>query len=399
VIKSNSLTKALRHQQLVSYLCLTGLLSACSGEDAAGTASIKLAAPALIRETLAVNPDEVSVMVTLNNNEPVRAQRGRDGNFSVSGLQREEYAGSNTVRIEWREQVADQSLLLAVLDDTFQLGDNNVVNLVGSYITDDGTDRFDMDGDGVSNLAERRAETNPLSQVEYLVPEMVDLSAGCFDMGSSEAERPADEVPAFNVCVDGFSIGKYEITFAEYDSFALATGRALPYDNEWGRRTRPVIYVSWTDATEYANWLSEKTAQNFRLPTEAEWEYAARAGTETAFSTGDTITADQANFDATFTFNGSAQGEYRRETIAVGAFAANPFGLHDMHGNVSEWTCSAYQDPYNGSEQSCEPDRSVNHTLRGGSWFSTPAAVRSAVRNFDDGDMAGFAEGFRLVRD
>lgn len=396
MINSSSQPHNLR---LVSFIFLTGLLSACDGVSEVGTASINLDAPSAIRQTQAVDLEEVTVMVTINNNEPVRAQRGSNGNFRIAGLQRDEYEGTNTVSIEWREQVGDQSLLLAVLDDTFQLGDSNVVNLVGSYITDDGTARFDKDGDGISNLAERRAETNPLSQVEFLSPDMVAVAAGCFDMGSSDLERPSDERPAFNVCVDGFSMGKYEVSFAEYDAFALSTGRALPYDNEWGRRTRPVIYVSWKDATDYANWLSEKTGQNFRLPTEAEWEYAARAGTQTAFSTGDTITADQANFDASFTFNGSAQGEYRRETIAVGAFAANPFGLHDMHGNVSEWTCSAYQDPYNGSEQVCEPNSSVNHVLRGGSWFSTPVAVRSAARNFDDGDTAGFAEGFRLVRD
>ena len=115
-----------------------------------------------------------------------------------------------------------------------------------------------------------------------------------------------------------------------------------PEDQGWGRGKRPVINVSWDDITkEYLPWLSRKTGKTYRLLTEAEWEYAARAGTTTPFSTGRTITPDQANFNGDFTYGGSAKGVYRQKTVEVGSFPANAFGLHDMHGNVWEWVRTA----------------------------------------------------------
>jgi formylglycine-generating enzyme required for sulfatase activity len=127
-----------------------------------------------------------------------------------------------------------------------------------------------------------------------------------------------------------FAIGKYEVTFAEYDRFAEATGVNKPNDEGWGRGSRPVINVSWEDARKYASWLSGETGKSYRLPTEAEWEYATRAGTETPWSFGDKA-SDLGKY-AWYTDNSN------RQTQPVGQKLSNPYGLHDLHGNASEWT-------------------------------------------------------------
>ncbi|MCP5093179.1 MAG: formylglycine-generating enzyme family protein, partial [Gammaproteobacteria bacterium] len=174
-----------------------------------------------------------------------------------------------------------------------------------------------------------------------LGPAMVSIPGGCFEMGSpaDEPER-IDNERQHRVCVEPFMLSRYEVTFAEYDAFPEATKRKKPNDQGWGRGRRPVINVSWEDATAYAAWLSEETGTTYRLPTEAEWEYAARAGTTTPFHFGEQISTEQANFNGNYTYNGSAKGEYRQQTLAVGQFEANGFGLYDVHGNVREWTCS-----------------------------------------------------------
>ncbi|VFM94999.1 MAG: PEGA domain-containing protein [Candidatus Kentron sp. G] len=160
-------------------------------------------------------------------------------------------------------------------------------------------------------------------------PEMVSIPGGCFQMGSptSEKKRDGDE-RQHRVCVEGFALGKYEVTFAEYDRFARATGRNLPSDSGWGRGRRPVIRVSWHDATAYAEWLSRETGKQYRLPTEAEWEYAARAGTTTAFSTGRCIHTNQANYNGNVDYAGcgAKTGVDRGKTVPVGSLPANPWG-------------------------------------------------------------------------
>jgi formylglycine-generating enzyme required for sulfatase activity len=171
-------------------------------------------------------------------------------------------------------------------------------------------------------------------------PEMVWIPAGSFRMGDLQGGGSSDEKPIHRVSVSRFAIGKYEVTFAEYDKFAQATGRKKPYDEGWGRGNRPVINVSWYDATAYAEWLSKQTGQQYRLPTEAEWEYAARAGTTTKYWWGNTASHEYANYGAE-SWGPLAKGKDRWEyTAPVGSFAANPFGIYDTVGNVWEWTCS-----------------------------------------------------------
>ena len=226
-------------------------------------------------------------------------------------------------------------------------------------------------------------------------------------MGSSprgEEGRYDSEGPQRKVAIaKTFAVGKFEVTFAEWDTCAAAGGcKHKPDDRGWGRGKRPVINVSLDDFTkDYLPWLSRKTGKTYRLLTEAEWEYAARAGTATPFSTGRTITPEQANFDGNGTYGDSAKGVYRQKTVEVGTFAANAFGLHDMHGNVWEWVQDCYKDSYTGAPADGSAVTSGDCTygvLRGGSWVDDPTFLRSASRNRGTPVIRYFAIGFRVAR-
>ncbi len=171
-------------------------------------------------------------------------------------------------------------------------------------------------------------------------PLMVVIPAGGFRMGSppEEPERLDTEHPQQEVRITmPFAMGVYAVSFEDYDFFCESSTHKKPKDEGWGRDRRPVINVSWREARAYCAWLGEQIGRDYRLPSEAEWEYACRAGTATLFHFGPRITTEQANFDGNYTYNGSAKGEYRKQTVPVGSFAPNTFGLYDMHGNVWEW--------------------------------------------------------------
>ena len=228
-------------------------------------------------------------------------------------------------------------------------------------------------------------------------PEMVVIPAGEFWMGSPATEdgREVVEGPQRGVRMERFALGRYEVTFDEYDRFALATGRVRLGDRGWGRGRRPVIHVSLGDARAYAAWLSEETGFRYRLPSEAEWEYAARAGTETTYSWGNAIGRNQANCSDC----GSRWDSDK--TAPVGSFAANAWGLHDMHGNVSEWVGDCWHDSYRDAPS----DGRVwtiggacgRRVSRGGSWAFIPRALRAASRlPFSLGTRNGVV-GFRVA--
>ena len=207
-------------------------------------------------------------------------------------------------------------------------------------------------------------------------PETVVLPAGSFIMGSpaSEEARLDNEGPQHKITIARpFAVGRFEVTFDEWDACVFAGGCLhQPDDAGWGRGRRPVIDVSWDDITnEYLPWLSRKAGKTYRLLTEAEWEYAARAGTSTPFSTGWTITPDQANFHGFFTYGGGARGVDRNQTLEVGSFEPNAFGLHDMHGNVFEWVQDCYEENYDGAPVDGSAVTTGDCTYRvqrGGSW-------------------------------
>lgn len=225
-------------------------------------------------------------------------------------------------------------------------------------------------------------------------PQLTVVPAGTFMMGSSAGEngRAGDEGPYHAVTIArAFAIATYEVTFDEFLACADDGGCSRrPADQGWGMGRRPVINVTWTDAAQYVEWLSLKTGQRYFLPSEAEWEYAARAGSSSPWNTGSAIISDDANI-----INVIAR------TVPVGGFPANAFGLHDMHGNVIEWVRDCYDVGYFGVPadggamvQSMCPRR----VARGGHYESTPATARSAARLGMEFNATGNGTGFRVAR-
>ena len=214
-----------------------------------------------------------------------------------------------------------------------------------------------------------------------LAVEMVKISGGTF-VRVDDAREPVSEVE-----VSEFTIGRFALTFEQYDLFAKATGRKLPGACGWGRSSRPIMKVSWFDATAYAEWLSGITGESFRLPTEAEWEHACRAGTKTDYSFGENISQALANFDRA-----------NNKTMTVGSYQPNPFGLYEMHGNVWEW-CSDWYDKYPGGKVTDPkgPDNGKYRVLRGGSWFVNAGLTRSSSRACDEPGERDHSRGFRLA--
>jgi formylglycine-generating enzyme required for sulfatase activity len=237
--------------------------------------------------------------------------------------------------------------------------------------------------------------------------EMVAIPGGCFLMGSpvGEPERDKDEGPQHEVCVSEFEIGRYEVTFAQWDACVADGGcEALSDDEGWGRDRRPVINVSWQQAREYVRWLNNSGGKTgYRLPSEAEWEYAARAGTTTPFSTGECISTDQANFDGTFEYGDCPEPTNLdlHQTQPVGSYPPNPWGLFDMHGNVNEFVADCWNDGYAGAPTDGSAWLEGNCTrrvLRSGSWYGYPGYLRSAYRCRSGPAFGHRSIGFRLAR-
>jgi formylglycine-generating enzyme required for sulfatase activity len=281
---------------------------------------------------------------------------------------------------------------------------------------------------------------------ESACPEMVTIPPGKFMMGapageqgSRDAERPQHEVR-----IDyAFGLGKHAVTFAQWDA-AIAAGARLekPNDQGWGRDRRPVINVSWEDAQAYVAWLNERLRSGafpppftgevasgeaarrrgdapipslrsglpphageetgpYRLPSEAEWEYACRAGTTTPFSFGAMISTAQVNYDGSYSYGVGQKGEYWQKTTPVGSFPANAFGLHDMHGNVWEWCEDAWHDNYGvapADGSAWVVGGKSSRVLRGGSWEDSSNVLRSALRVWFLPTFRDHCVGFRLAR-
>ena len=226
--------------------------------------------------------------------------------------------------------------------------------------------------------------------------DMVEIPGGTFIMGSpkSEAKRGSNEGPQHQVTVPSFYMGKYELTQVQYEAIIGTNPSNFKGDN------RPVERVSWNNAVEFCKKLSQKTGKKYRLPSEAEWEYACRAGTTTPFYFGESITPDLVNYDSNYTYASAPKGKYRQQTTDVGTFPPNSFGLYDMHGNVWEWCQDDYKNDYinaptDGSALT-SPRRSAK-LLRGGSWCNDPGYCRSACRTFDFLDGNDTLVGFRVV--
>jgi formylglycine-generating enzyme required for sulfatase activity len=239
-------------------------------------------------------------------------------------------------------------------------------------------------------------------------PVMTVISSGSFMMGSPNTElgRVGSEGPQHLVTIGHrFAFGRFSVTFDEWDACVADgdCGGYSPADQSWGRGKRPVVNVSWNEANVYLAWLSRKTGRTYRLPTEAEREYAARAGTTTPFWWGTSITTEQANYNGNFAYGGDGvRGEMRGQSVPVNSFLPNPWGLFQVHGNVSEWTQDCWHDNYysdpptDGSPWN-NPDCKLR-VRRGGSIGSPPQVLRSAARLSGPQTNGQPFIGFRVVR-
>ena len=239
--------------------------------------------------------------------------------------------------------------------------------------------------------------------------DMVAIPEGTFQMGSPETEEGHEdnESPQHQVTVKPFFLGKYPITQAQWQAVAnlpQVNQELDPDPSRFKGADRPVEQVSWYDCVEFCERLSQYTGRDYRLPSEAEWEYACRAGTTTPFHFGETITTHLANYDGNYTYSAGAKGKYREETTPVGSFqVADAFGLYDMHGNVWEWCLDQWHDSYEGAPSDGQAwiidNNNDNHSrlLRGGSWSFYPRYCRCALRGWDTPGFRLYNYGFRVV--
>jgi formylglycine-generating enzyme required for sulfatase activity len=229
-------------------------------------------------------------------------------------------------------------------------------------------------------------------------PEMIVVPAGKFMMGSpaTEAGRFGNEGPQHKVTIArSFAVSKFDVTFAEWDSCVAVGGCRPTDDGGYGRDTNPVVFVSWDEAQQYAVWLSRMTGRPYRLLTEAEWEYAARAGTTTAYWWGDEIGKGNANC------LGCGSEWDARQPAPVGSFKPNAFGLYDMHGNVWQWVQDCYHTSYVGAPTDGSAwigEECSRHVVRGGSWSYPLQSIRAAYRFRGTPDWRYRNLGFRVGR-
>jgi formylglycine-generating enzyme required for sulfatase activity len=232
----------------------------------------------------------------------------------------------------------------------------------------------------------------------HVPPLMVEIPGGSFQQGDVEKLGESWRNPVRSVTIKPFKLAQYEVTFEEYDRFAIAEGKPLPADQDWGRGRRPVINVSWDDAKAYAEWLSQATGTRYRLPTESQWEYAARSGAKQEVWAG-TSEESQLGEYAVFINNSG------NRTAEVGGKTSNRLGLYDVSGNVWEWVADCWHDNY----KDAPPDGSAwldanggncqRRVLRGGSWDNSPEFLRVSYRIWDDADNRYGDIGFRLAQD
>ncbi|OEJ69607.1 hypothetical protein BEN30_01850 [Magnetovibrio blakemorei] len=227
-------------------------------------------------------------------------------------------------------------------------------------------------------------------------PELSIIPPGTFTMGTDS--RHKYERPAHTVVIDkAFAIGVFEVSFDEWQICfdEGACGTEMPNDHKWGMGNRPVINITWHDTKLYLNWLRKKTGRTYRLPSEAEWEYATRAGTQTEFWWGDDIGLEKANCR-------NCGPEISHQSLPVDSFAPNPWGLYNVHGNVWEWTEDCWNPTYDGAPSTAKPridGDCQQRVMRSGSWYYFSKNLRSAWRAKNNAMVKSYGIGFRVVRE
>jgi formylglycine-generating enzyme required for sulfatase activity len=233
----------------------------------------------------------------------------------------------------------------------------------------------------------------PTTSGQKIEPEMVFVEGGTFIMGSDDGDE--DEKPKHEVKINNFYMSKYEITVDEYRNFCSATGRNFGEEESWSKANHPAIYVSWNIATEYCKWLSSETNKKYRLPTEAEWEYAAAGGKK---SKGYKYSGNE-NIDQVAWYQGSIPED---GTQPVGSLDPNELGIYDMSGNVWEWCLDTYKSDYYSVSEKENPKGAKTGNwkiVRGGSWADKASYARITYRQSNLPGNAGFNDGFRIVRE
>lgn len=246
------------------------------------------------------------------------------------------------------------------------------------------------------------------SNITAYKPQMVTIPSGSFQMGSNCCGRE-DEMPVHQVTIKAFKLSQAEVTFAQWDACISDDGCTYkPSDQSWGRENRPVINVSYQHITEqFIPWLDKITGQTFRLPTEAEWEYAARAGSTAKYAWGNEIACSQAQYGRhEFTEASKSGGECSKSydgTVKVKSFSPNSYGLYDMNGNAWELVEDCYHESYNGAPSDgsawLSGDCSFDRVIRGGGWYTSKNYLRSADRNGFSSIRHDQLVGFRLAQD
>jgi formylglycine-generating enzyme required for sulfatase activity len=247
---------------------------------------------------------------------------------------------------------------------------------------------------GEQQAVVERKRAAEAARIEALSADLVHIPAGQFRMGDGSGKGDSDERPARIVNVAAFRMARHEVTFAQFDAFCAATGCTPPDDNGWGRDDRPVTNVSWDDAIAFITWLNEQSDLKFRLPSEAEWEYAARSGSTGDYWWGAAFSPDHANGE------GTAGRDQWPGTAPVGQFPPNPFGLYDMNGNVREWVQDCWHADYSGAPADGQPWLTGNcdrRMLRGGAWSLGPTSHRASDRDWDDRNFRYTDRGFRIA--
>ncbi|MEX0916335.1 MAG: formylglycine-generating enzyme family protein, partial [Wenzhouxiangellaceae bacterium] len=396
-----------------------------------------------VRERLLVRTDE---LLDESNFEAAEALLARAEDMQFDAAVLEQRRATISSAREDQQRVLINQTRLAIDDGDFDQAEDMINQLIGMGLADDEVDRLRSSLDDAirySGFEPGQLFQDGLADGDAYGPVMVVIPSGSFMMGSPEGEedRVGNEGPRFRVTFDrGFALSRNEVTVGQFRRFVESTGyqtdaersgasriymsgsgrvaerRRITWENDYlgdqADESLPVIHVSWNDANAYANWLAEQTDRAYRLPAEAEFEYALRAGSQTRFWWGDGSPDDVVE---NLTGDGDQFTDQRRWTVAfrryddgywgpapVGSFAANPFGLFDMGGNVMEWVLDCWHDSYvrapgDGSawvNPGC--DRRV---IRGASWSSTPAMSRSAFRLSSQTTATDARVGFRVARD
>jgi len=353
----------------ILLLVLSVLISSCNenmNKDAnSSTSSIELQTPQKLASRAQIDKNKLSLTVLINESTLYRFDSTARIDSSWQVPIEVNYGSVNDAHVSWYYDYNEHSILLAEQKGSFFADASVGSATLDSILETDGARLFDVDRDGKSNFREIVDETSPLSPDSgYISPELVDVETNgeCFTMGSpiGETDRESDEEQV-QVCLDSFRMGVYEVTFVEYELFVKDIAETIPNPSSpWGKGLQPLARINHENALAYAAWLSEKSGRSFR--------------------------------------DGMDTGEPGLgRTQITGSYAANGLGLHDINGNVAEWTCSEYQTQYMGAEQVCVSAANRLISIRGGAYYNTAAELRSAARNQLSAERTNDGVGFRLV--